>query len=173
MATIIQQAITLTSRNQLRYADRLAREWAIAHAGSHKSQAANQLGGSLPFREWQNDTLTILSALQTDYGGLKHVQIYSVTYALPGGSEPYIAYIVTHCRSMQSRLEAIASQQPSYPMTWPAWKRHGGTTLSLARPGSIIWLHPPFPNGHGHTSPAAARRALPAWLICSAFTTTP
>ena len=95
MTNIIQDAVVLNSQNQLRNADRLAREWAIAHAGAYKSQAANQLGGSLPFREWKNDNLTIRMAKLTT-GTFKQVQLYGVHFELSDDSEPYIAYVMTY-----------------------------------------------------------------------------
>lgn len=114
MTNIIQQAITLTSQNQLRNADRLAREWAIAHAGSYKSQAGNQLGGSSPFREWMNDNLTLRIAKMTT-GDYKQIQLYSVNYQLPEGSEPYSAYVVTYSFPVAERAGGYcvaAAQMP-------------------------------------------------------------
>ncbi len=119
MATITQQAITLNSQNQLRNADRLARDWAIAHAGSYQSQARKELGGSLPLREWKNDNLTIRIAKLTS-GSFKQVQLVSVNYAPADGAEPYAGYIMTcvrseteqsggHCISVASLPDALPS----------------------------------------------------------------
>ena len=121
MAAIIQQAITLNSQNQLRNADRLAREWAIAHAGPYQSQARKDLGGSLPLREWKNDNLTIRIAKLTS-GSFKQVQLASVNYVPDGDAEPYIGYIMTyayseteqaggHCISVASLPDALASTE--------------------------------------------------------------
>ena len=98
MATITQQAITLSSQNQLRTADRLAREWAIAHAGSHQGQARRELGGSEPFREWRNDNLCIRIAKLTT-GSYKQVQLVSANYEHTAGAEPYTAYVMTYATS--------------------------------------------------------------------------
>ena len=99
MSTIIQQAVTLASQNQLRNADRLAREWAIAHAGAYQSQARKGLlGGSLPLREWKNDNLTIRIAKLMG-GSFKHVQLASVNYVPSSDVEPYAAYIMTYAYS--------------------------------------------------------------------------
>ena len=119
MATIVQQAVTLNSQNQLRNADRLARDWAIAHAGAYQSQARRDLGGSLPLREWKNDNLTIRIAKLAG-GAFKQVQLASVNYAPDDGTEPYAAYVMTyayseteqsggHCLSVASLPGALAS----------------------------------------------------------------
>ncbi len=97
MTNIIQRAVALNSQNQLRNADRLARDWAIAHAGAYQSQARKELGGSLPLREWKNDNLTIRIAKLTS-GAFKQVQLACVNYA-PAGSEPYAGYIMTYAYS--------------------------------------------------------------------------
>lgn len=121
MASIVQQAITLNSQNQLRNADRLARDWAIAHAGVYQSQARKELGGSLPLREWKNDGLTIRIAKLTS-GSFKQVQLVSVNYAPGGGAEPYAGYIMTyayaeteqsggHCISVASLPDALANAE--------------------------------------------------------------
>ena len=98
MANIIQNAVVLNSRNQLRNADRLAREWAIAHAGAYQSQARKELGGSLPLREWKNDNLVIRIAKLTS-GSFKQVQLASVNYAPAGDMEPYAGYVMTYAYS--------------------------------------------------------------------------
>ena len=117
MANIIQQAVTLNSQNQLRNADRLARDWAIAHAGAYQSQARRDLGGSLPLREWKNADLTIRLA-KLSGGVFKQVQLVSVNYVPDDGAEPYIAYVMTyayseteqaggHCLSVASLPDAL------------------------------------------------------------------
>ena len=119
MATVVQQAVTLNSQNQLRNADRLARDWAIAHAGAYQSQARKELGGSLPFREWQDDSLTIRLAKLTG-GSFKQAQLVSVNYATAGDAEPYAAYVMTyayseteqsggHCISVASLPDGLAN----------------------------------------------------------------
>ena len=95
MTNIIQKAIVLNSQNKLRNADRQVREWAIAHAGAYRSQAGKELGGSLPYREWKNDNLTIrISKLAT--GAFKQVQLVSVKYEPAGDTEPYVAFVITY-----------------------------------------------------------------------------
>ncbi len=95
MTNIIQRAVALNSQNQLRNADRQAREWAIAHAGAHRSQAGKELGGSLPYREWKKNNLTIrISKLST--GSFKQVQLVSVKYEPAGDAEPYVAFVVIY-----------------------------------------------------------------------------
>ena len=119
MATVVQQAVTLNSQNQLRNADRLARDWAIAHAGAYQSQARKELGGSLPFREWQDASLTIRLAKLTG-GSFKQAQLVSVNYATAGDAEPYAAYVMTyaysetelsggHCISVASLPDGLAN----------------------------------------------------------------
>ena len=95
---IMQQAVILNSQNQLRNADRLARDWVIAHAGPYQSQARKDLGGSLPFREWKNDGLTLRIAKLAG-GSFKQAQLVSVNYAPDGHAEPYAAYAMTYAYS--------------------------------------------------------------------------
>ena len=118
MATITQQAITLNSQNQLRNADRLARDWAIAHAGSYQSQARKELGGSLPLREWKNDSLTIRIVKLTN-GSFKQVQLVSVNYAPDDGAEPYAGYIMTCARSETDQSGGRCISVASLPDTLP------------------------------------------------------
>ena len=119
MTNIVQNAVILNSQNQLRNADRLAREWAIAHAGAYQSQARKELGGSLPLREWKNDNLVIRIAKLTS-GSFKQVQLVSVNYTSAGDAEPYAAYIMTyaysetdqsggHCISVASLPDGLAN----------------------------------------------------------------
>ena len=121
MATIVQQTIALNSQNQLRSADRLAREWAIAHAGAYQSQARKQLGGSRPLREWKKDNLSIRIAKLTS-GAFKQVQLACVDYMPAGGGEPYAGYIMTyayseteqlggHCISVTSRPDTLSNAE--------------------------------------------------------------
>lgn len=98
MTKIIQHAVILNSQNRLRNADSRAREWAIAHAGSYQSQARKELGGSGAYREWKSDNLTIRIAKLTTTS-YKKVQLCSINYQLSGGSEPYVAYVVTYTPS--------------------------------------------------------------------------
>ena len=119
MTNIVQNAVILNSQNQLRNADRLAREWGIAHAGAYQSQARKELGGSLPLREWKNDNLVIRIAKLTS-GSFKQVQLVSVNYTPAGDAEPYAAYIMTyaysetdqsggHCISVASLPDGLAN----------------------------------------------------------------
>ena len=131
MATIAQRAIVLDSQNQIRKADSLAREWAIAHAGAHQGQARRALGGSDPFREWRDDNLTIrIAKLVTD--SYKQVQLCSVRYQHSPEYEPYSAYIMTfassepeqaggHCIAVSAAPDAwLATQLPWDDKTGPA-----------------------------------------------------
>ena len=131
MATITQRAIVLDSQNQIRKADSLAREWAIAHAGAHQGQARRALGGSDPFREWRNDNLTVrIAKMATD--SYKQVQLCSVRYQHSPEYEPYSAYIMTfasseadqaggHCIAVSAAPDArLATQLPWDDQTSPA-----------------------------------------------------
>ena len=102
MATITQQTVILDSQNQVRNADRLAREWAIAHAGAYQGQARRELGGSLPFREWKGDGLTIRIAKLTT-GAYKQAQLVSVNHEPLDGAEPYAGYVVTYAAAETER----------------------------------------------------------------------
>ena len=94
MAIINQQAVVLDSQNQVRNADRLAREWAIAHAGAYQGQARRELGGSGTFREWQHDKLTIRISKPMS-SAIKQGQLASVRYEHATDAEPYVAYLLT------------------------------------------------------------------------------
>ena len=102
MATITQQTVILDSQNQVRNADRLAREWAIAHAGAYQGQARRELGGSLPFREWKGDGLAIRIAKLTT-GAYKQAQLVSVNHEPLDGAEPYAGYVVTYSAAETER----------------------------------------------------------------------
>lgn len=120
MTNIIQKAVVLDSQNQLRNADRLAREWAISHAGPYRSQAGKELGGSLPYREWKSDDLTLrISKMAT--GSFKQIQLVSVKYEPVGDAEPYVAFVITcspeegrsngHCISVASVPDTLAKAE--------------------------------------------------------------
>ena len=103
MAIITQQTVILDSQNQVRNADRLAREWAIAHAGAYQGQARRDLGGSLPFREWKSGGLAIRIAKLTT-GAYKQVQLVSVNHEPLDGAEPYAGYVVSYAAAETERL---------------------------------------------------------------------
>ena len=95
MTTISQQTLILESQSQLRNADKLARDWAIAHAGSYQGQARKELAGNLPFRKWERDNLVIcLSKPQSPL--IKQCQVVSVRYRPSAGASPYTGYLVTY-----------------------------------------------------------------------------
>ena len=102
MATITQQTVILDSQNQVRNADRLAREWAIAHAGAYQGQARRELGGSESFREWQRDHLTIRISNPMSTA-IKRGQLVSVRYEHAMAAEPYIAYLLTYTSATPDR----------------------------------------------------------------------
>ena len=116
MATIMQQALALDSQNQLRNADKMARDWAIAHAGRYKGQARRELRGNAPVQEWQRDNITIrVSKPLTP--AVKQAQIVSVRYQPSGDGEAYTGYVMTYgylegdgqggyCMSVVSRPDA-------------------------------------------------------------------
>ena len=117
MSNIVQHSIILSSRNQLRNADRLAREWAIAHAGVYQGQARRELGGSALTREWRNDDLTIrIAKIGTE--AFKQVQLVSVSYEPDDPAELYAGYIMTWAspdpEQSGGHLFAVATR----PETW-------------------------------------------------------
>ena len=119
MATITQRAIALGSQNQIRKADTLAREWAIAHAGAYQGQARRVLGGSDPFREWRNDNLAVrIVKLITD--SFKQVQICSVRYQHSPEYEPYAAYIMTYLSSEPDQAGGHCIAVTAASDAWPA-----------------------------------------------------
>ena len=103
MAVIRQQLINLNSQNQLRNADKLARDWAIAHAGAYQGQARKELGGSALSREWQRANLCIRISSPVS-ATVKQGQIVGIRYRPAADVEPYAAYLMTG---------AYASAQPS------------------------------------------------------------
>ena len=119
MTSIIQRSVPLTGRSQLRNADRLARDWAVSHAGAYKSQADKQLRGSLPVREWHNDEMTLsIRVIKLDGGEFKQMRLVAASYA-PAGAEPYYGCIITyaypeteqpgaHCIAMAFLPDALA-----------------------------------------------------------------
>ncbi len=95
MATVNQQTLILETQSQLRNADKLARDWAIAHAGSYQGQARKALGGNLPFRKWERENLVIcLSKPQSPL--IKQCQVVSVRYRPSRWSNSYTGYLVTY-----------------------------------------------------------------------------
>ena len=114
MAIISQYAVVLDSQNKLRNADRMAREWAIAHAGMHRGQAQSVLGGSLPFREWSNDGL-IIRITEMPTGAFRHIQLCSVQYAQSAGSEPYSAYVLTYASPQGEQVGGYCTAVVSAP----------------------------------------------------------
>ena len=94
MATITQHNLILDSQNQLRNADKLARDWAIAHAGAYQGQARKDLGGSALYREWSRDNLDIRIATPAS-AAVKQGQIVSIRYRPGADAEPYTAYLMT------------------------------------------------------------------------------
>ena len=117
MSNIVQYSIILNSQNRLRTADRLAREWAIAHAGAYQGQARRELGGSERIREWQNDDLSIrIAKLST--GEFKQVQLVSVSYEPAGSAEPYVGYVMTYTSSDAEQSGGHLFSVVSAPETW-------------------------------------------------------
>ena len=94
MATITQHNLILDSQNQLRNADKLARDWAIAHAGAYQGQARKDLGGAALYREWSRDNLDIRIATPAS-AAVKQGQIVSIRYRPGADAEPYTAYLMT------------------------------------------------------------------------------
>ena len=94
MAIITQHNLMLDSQKQLRNADKLARDWAIAHAGSHQGQARKDLGGAALYREWRRDNLDIRIATPAS-AAVKQGQIVSIRYRPDADGEPYTAYLMT------------------------------------------------------------------------------
>ena len=134
MAIITQQAVILDSQNQLRNADRLAREWAVAHAGAYQSQARKDLGGSPPFREWKRDNLTIrIAKLMT--GDYKQIQLYSVNYELTGVSEPYAAYVVTYMSPVVAQAGGYCVTAAQIPHALDGTEVPWGDSLSAGSAG--------------------------------------
>ena len=129
MTNFNQRTVILNSQNRLRNADSRAREWAIAHAGPYQGQARRELGGSDAYREWHNENLTIRFAkLATDQ--FKQVQLCSVTYELPAGSEPYTACVVT-CAAAESETAGgycltVAAAPEGLALVEPPWGSDAG-----------------------------------------------
>ena len=117
MTVISQQSVVLDSQNKLRNADRLARDWAVAHAGIYRGQAQRSLGGSSPLREWSNDELVIrMFKLTTD--PFKQVQLCSIRYEPSVGTEPYLAYILTYASPQGEQIGGYCTAVVSAPDAW-------------------------------------------------------
>lgn len=117
MTVISQQSVVLDSQNKLRNADRLARDWAVAHAGIYRGQAQRSLGGSAPLREWSNDELVIrMFKLTTD--PFKQVQLCSIRYEPSVGTEPYLAYILTYASPQGEQIGGYCTAVVSAPDAW-------------------------------------------------------
>ena len=97
MPTVNQQSMLLESQNQLRNADKLARDWAIAHAGRYQGQARRELRGSAQFQEWKRDNLTIrISKPLSLAPGVRQGQIVSVRYEPAAPADGYAGYLMTY-----------------------------------------------------------------------------
>lgn len=94
MPIINQQSLLLESQNQLRNADKLARDWAIAHAGRYQGQARRELRGSAQFQEWKRENLRIRVSKPLS-PGIRQGQIVSVHYGDPGDADSYTGYLMT------------------------------------------------------------------------------
>ncbi len=129
MTSIIQHSVILNSQSGLRNANRLAREWAIAHAGAYQGQAQRELGGSETFRQWSNDNLAIRTAKLTTES-FKQVQLFSINYDLANGSEPYTAYVMTYASSETEQVGgyciAVATVPPSMATAELPWEDRAG-----------------------------------------------
>ncbi len=130
MAIVSQHAVVLDSQNKLRTADRMAREWAVAHAGMYRGQAQRALGGSSPFREWSNNGLSI-RIFKMSTGSFKQVQLCSVQYAQSLGSEPYSAYVLTYASPQGEEVGGYCTAVVSAPDQLPdlelPWDDAAGT----------------------------------------------
>ena len=116
MSNILQHSVVLNSRKQLRNAERLAREWALAHAGNYRGQASRDLGGSLAFREWRHENLTVrIAKLSTE--PFKQVQLYAIHYDFSNSSEPYTAYVMTYTASQTEEVGGYCIAVASTPDT--------------------------------------------------------
>ena len=114
MAIVTQHAVVLDSQNKFRTADRMGREWAVAHAGMYRGQAQRALGGSSPFREWSNEGLSIrIFKMSTE--SFKQVQFCSVQYAQFPGSEPYSAYVLTYASPQGEQVGGYCTAVVSAP----------------------------------------------------------
>ena len=95
MPGMTQQIQMIGSQNQMRNAEKLARDWAVAHAGSYHDPARKELGGTLPFRIYERDNLTITLSKPSS-PVIKHCQLISVRYQHPGIETPYVSYLMTY-----------------------------------------------------------------------------
>lgn len=118
MTIISQRAVVLDSQNKLRNADRMAREWALAHSGIYRCQAQRALGGSSPIREWSNEGLSI-RIFKMSTGSFKQVQFCSVQYAPSPGSEPYSAYVLTYASPQGEQVGGYCTAVVSAPDQLP------------------------------------------------------
>ncbi len=115
MPGMTQRIQMIGSQNQMRNAEKLARDWAVAHAGSYHGPARKELGGTLPIRRYEQDNLTI-SLSKPMSPAIKQCQLVSVRYRHPGIETPYVSYLMTY-------TPAESTQPGGYLVSvtnWPA-----------------------------------------------------
>ena len=152
MTNVFQHSIVLNSQSHLRTADSLARDWAIAHAGPYQGQARRELGGSDPFRLWQNDSLTVrIAKLST--ATYRQLQLVAVTYDPSDGLEPYVGYILTAAGSETGesggRFISVVSPTENTGDRQPPWNERAGLMGLEKMVESITGerSEPPTPSG--------------------------
>lgn len=159
MTTISQQTLILESQNQLRNADKLARDWAIAHAGSYQGQARKVLAGNLPFRKWERDNLVIcLSKPQSPL--IKQCQVVSVRYRPAAGASPYTGYLVTYLPAEGERqpgcLIAALDQPDALEADRLPWDNNAGSAGLDALVAAVAATHSARPRSAPSDRPIAA-----------------
>ena len=115
MPGMTQRIQLVGSQNQMRNAEKLARDWAVAHAGSYHDPARKALGGALPIRRYEQDNLTI-SLSKPMSPVIKQCQLVSVRYRHTGIESPYVSYLMTY-------TPAESTQPGGYLVSvtnWPA-----------------------------------------------------
>ena len=115
MPRMTQRIQMIGSQNQMRNAEKLVRDWAVAHAGSYHDPARKELGGTLPIRRYEHDNLTI-SLSKPLSPAIKQCQLISVRYHHPGIETPYVSYLMTY-------TPAESAQSGGYLVSitdWPA-----------------------------------------------------
>ena len=119
MLGMTQRIQLIGSQNQMRNAEKLARDWAVAHAGSYHDPARKALGGALPIRRYEQDNLTI-SLSKPVSPVIKQCQLVSVRYRHPGIETPYVSYLMTYTPAESTQPGGYLVSVTNWPAALPA-----------------------------------------------------
>ena len=88
MSEILQQVMVLESAAQVRNAEKLVRDWAVAHAGNYNTQARKALSGTDTHRCWQRNGVEIVVASPL-VSHLKQCRLTRIRFQSPESPDSY------------------------------------------------------------------------------------